>query len=115
MISSRRRTFSAGDLTELVTIQSEIETADDMGGHARDWENVAAVYAAVEPLSGSARDKSGGERSVVQYQVTMYRRDGLSVGMRILWGNQALNITGMPIGPGRDLFMTVIAEAGGGT
>lgn len=110
----QQRVVVAGDLTEFVTIEDEVRVADGYHGHTRQWRTVGEAYAFVEPLSTSEREVSGALRNVTSYRFTVYRREDVGEGMRIVWGDRAYLVTGVPIGGARALFMEIIAEHGTG-
>lgn len=82
----------AGDLRQRVTIQRRVETPNSFGALERSWEDVATVWAAVEPLQGREFFASKEMYSEVQYRVRMRYREGVEPTMRVLWNGLALDI-----------------------
>jgi len=107
------RRLGPGDLTEVITFQTEVRTADDMGGFTNVWSDAGQAWAKVEPLIVSERDDRGSVRSVTQYRFTVYLdAAAVSEEMRISWSGYVYNINGVRRLPGYNLFVEIIAESG---
>lgn len=47
-----------GRMRHELSLQQVMRTADDLGGHAEIWSEVAKVFVAVEPVSARARSSA---------------------------------------------------------
>jgi SPP1 family predicted phage head-tail adaptor len=75
---------------------------DGAGGYSRSWQNVAELWAEVEPLTGAdARISSLGGKEILQggqlqsevtHRVLIRYRAGVSAAQRLLFDNRAFNI-----------------------
>lgn len=87
----------AGRLKERVTIQRAVETPDAGGGAAISWQDMAKVWASVEPLSGRDQVEGGGLVGVASYRVRMRRREGITSADRLVWRGVVLDIASPPL------------------
>ncbi len=106
------RKLGAGDLTELVTIETETRTGDGYEGATQAWTTVATVWALVEPLFVGEREQLGAVRNATQYRITVYARDDVVETMRIRWRDTTHAIRGIRRGSTSELFMDMITETG---
>lgn len=104
--------MTIGTLDNRITIQSETRTADDYGGAALAWTDVATVWANVRPLTGREHGNMGAVEAPAVYRFTIRRRGGLTEGMRISWNSQAFNVRVIADPGARALYMTIDAERG---
>jgi SPP1 family predicted phage head-tail adaptor len=67
--------------TELA-LEEAVPVADGAGGHAEDWQEVATVFARLEPVA--ARERIGADQLLerITHRITLRARPGLSAGMR---------------------------------
>jgi SPP1 family predicted phage head-tail adaptor len=83
----------AGRLRHRVTIQRRLDVRDTYGDVAGgDWEDVASVWAAVEPLRGrefAELQRAGAE---VTTRVVMRYRSGIEPQMRVKYGAHVYDI-----------------------
>jgi SPP1 family predicted phage head-tail adaptor len=77
--------------TEL-SLQQAALTADDMGGHAETWTEIATVFAMVEPVSAEARFGAGQTLEAVTHRITLRQRPEIASGMRFVRGERVFNI-----------------------
>lgn len=84
--------MSAGRLRKRVTIQRLARTDDGYGGSLEDWQDVATVWAAVEPLRGSERYEAQQVQSVLSHRVMMRYRPGIKPQMRLVMKDRTLMI-----------------------
>lgn len=114
MTQGEVRRITPGDLTEIITFQSEMRTGDGYGGFTNAWVDVGQEYSSVEALFVGERDSRGAQRNVTQYRFTIYASDAYDEQMRIVWGGKTHNIRGIRKGEARMLFMDIITETGAG-
>lgn len=84
----------ASRLRHRVTLQQPALTPDTLGGYVKTWEDVAELWAAIEPYEarGRERQNAGKKESRVQHRVTLRYRSGVTPDMRLLHGARALSI-----------------------
>lgn len=89
------RRVRAGQLRNLITIQSNTDSRDAYGGVTNSWGTHVQVWASVNPLSGRERqgdDKITGD-SVFEF---IFRHDPsvsrILTGMRISWDSRTFDI-----------------------
>jgi len=82
-----------GQLRHRVTLQQAVEQDDGYGGRTVTWQDVATVWAAVEPLRGDERYRAQQVRAQLSHRVTIRYRPGVRPGMRVVYGGRLLAIT----------------------
>ena len=65
--------MDAGQLDQLIGLEQNQRIADDMGGGAGNWVEVAELWARVAPLRGREQIVAQKEDSRTVYRVTCYR------------------------------------------
>jgi len=88
-----------GDLRHRITLQELVSIPDGMGGFSEGWQDVATVWASVEPLRGQERYLAQQAVQEITHKVTIRYRKSVSPKMRILFGNRVLSIVAV-IDPG---------------
>lgn len=75
---------AAGKLRHRVTIQNPVETQDPTTGAMNvAWQDLAYVWAAIEPLSGREFVSAQAEQAKVTTRITIRYRDDLTAKMRL--------------------------------
>lgn len=77
--------------TELI-LQEAVTSPDGAGGFTQDWQEVATLFAHVEPLRADSQFGAGQHLESVTHRVTLRYRKGLRSGMRFLLQGRALEI-----------------------
>lgn len=78
--------LNAGQFDQRVTLQQrESDDVDGNGQPVADWEDVATVWAKVEPLRGREYFAAGQTQSQVDVKVTVRYRVGVVPTMRLMW------------------------------
>lgn len=103
-----------GRLDQRVTIQVKVLGAQNAtGGYDDDtWDEVATVWAQVQPMSGRERVQAQQTEGVSTYRITIRRRDDLTTHHRIVWRGRPMNIRYDGYVSPREQFMTFDAEMG---
>jgi len=101
-----------GKLSELITIEQEVEQRDGSGGFTVTWQQFAKVWAQVQPVRLSESERQGAVRASRGYLFTMWRRGDLSEDMRIAWNGETFNIREVRLPASRALYMEVFAQSG---
>lgn len=99
-----------GRLDRRLTLQSMSRTADGAGGASVAWSLVAEVWGAVTGVSGAERMDAEGLKGQVTHQVRIRHRDGVSPGMRFLFGTRELDIRAVIEIGGRRRFLKCMCE-----
>jgi SPP1 family predicted phage head-tail adaptor len=84
--------MNAGKLRQRVKIQELARVEDGYGGYAEAWRDVAAAWAAVEPLRGSERYAAQQVQAELTHRVVMRYRPGVRPQMRLVYGDRVLEI-----------------------
>src|SRR5690625_1847908 len=87
--------LDAGKLRHRVTIQKCVLGIVSVGGRKVTWDDVATVWAAIEPLSARERLVADQVQSEVTARITIRYRDDVDASMRIKHGNDTYNIHGV--------------------
>ena len=82
----------AGDLRHRVTIQQPVETQNAYGEPVVAWQDVATVWAAVEPLRGREFFDAQQVQARVDHRIRIRYRADVTPKMRVLLGSRAFNI-----------------------
>lgn len=85
-----------GKLRHRVTIEKPVRAQDpDTGAIEDDWQEVATVWASVEPLSAKEFVAAQATQSEVEARIKMRSRSDVDATMRILHRGQIFNIAGV--------------------
>ena len=85
-------TVKIGDLRHRIKFQKEKKTPDDYHGHTSTWDDVATVWAKVEPISGREYFYSHQLKNVISHRITVRYRDDITVEMRIVFEERIMKI-----------------------
>lgn len=108
----RRLEDIASRLRQRIMIQQPDNTADDAGGVTKSWEDLAPVWAEVEPISASEVLQADSLRSEVTHRVTIRYRDDVTNAMRILFEGRVFNIRAVTNLLERGILLELLAEEG---
>ena len=81
-----------GTLRHPVTIQVNTPTRDASGGVIDGWSTYATVRAAISTTGGREFYWARQTNSELTHEVTIYRVEGVTAGMRVLWGTRSFLI-----------------------
>lgn len=76
-----------------VTIQELRDGQDESGQPFHEWQDVATVWAAVEPLRGREYFEAHQVQAEVTTRIRIRYRPGIRPDMRVLYGGRVFNIT----------------------
>jgi SPP1 family predicted phage head-tail adaptor len=83
----------AGKLRHRVTIQEDQGTTQDsLGQEIEDWQDVATVWAAVEPLQGREFLEAKQLQAEVTTRIRIRYRSGIEPEMRVVWGSHTYDV-----------------------
>lgn len=85
--------MNPGRLRQQVTLQTHAAaSADALGGRADAWDDVATVWAAIEPLDGTEALRAMQQGIRQPHRITMRYRAGVTAAQRILYGARTFNL-----------------------
>ncbi len=76
-----------------VTIQRLVEGQDEVGQPVQEWQDVATVWGAVEPLRGREYFAAAQTQAEVTTRIRVRYRRGIRPDMRALYDGRVFNIT----------------------
>jgi SPP1 family predicted phage head-tail adaptor len=82
----------AGDLRNLISIQSYTETRSASGAVTKTWTTYVSVWAKFRTLSGNERIAAQQASSVLTHEVSIRYLDFVKPGDRISWGTRVFDI-----------------------
>lgn len=107
--------MNPGKFNQLVTVQRENRTADNIGGDTVNWVDVKQVWAEIKALSGNEAVAARRVQGSTVYKIKMRPEAGVTLSHRLRWdsaGGTLMNIRRLdPIGRG-GAFIEIIAESG---
>lgn len=84
----------ASELKERVRIEQQSTTTDEFGGQSIGWSELATVFAAVEPVQNTVRERevAGQVSAIAGYRVRIRLRGDVDASMRLIWKGHTLGI-----------------------
>src|SRR5262245_32357387 len=76
--------LAAGRLRHVVSLQQLVTTLDDAGAVSETWQEVAKVFAAIEPLSVREFIAAASLQSKASVRITIRHRDDIRADWRIV-------------------------------
>ena len=81
-----------GKLRHRVTLQRPVITKDNIGQEIEEWQDVATVWASVEPLSGKEYFSAKQVNSEVSAKITLRFLQGITPEVRVILDKHTYNI-----------------------
>lgn len=75
--------FDPGQLASRIVLEKPVRTADGAGGATVDWDEVATLWARIEPVSAAERFAADRLATRVTHRITLRFRADIEGGMRI--------------------------------
>ncbi|MEO9341129.1 phage head closure protein [Mesorhizobium sp. SB112] len=75
-----------------IALQRCLAVPDGMGGHDEDWQEVATVFAKIEPVSVRSNMDAGQALEIVTHRIFLRWREGVESGMRFSRGSRVFVI-----------------------
>lgn len=85
--------MAAGRFRHRITLQELVTGQDEAGQPVQEWQDVATVWAAVEPLRGREYWAAAQVQSEVTTRIRIRYRSGIRPDMRVLYGGRVFNVT----------------------
>lgn len=79
----RTEFIDPGAFRHELALEAATPVPDGTGGHTEEWQEVATLFARVEPLAAASRFGADQTLETVTHRVTLRRRDGVASGMRL--------------------------------
>jgi SPP1 family predicted phage head-tail adaptor len=77
-----KKRMEIADLRVPLALQTTVDIPDPVGGFARQWQNVADVWAAIESFSPHAEFEAGRPQYRISHRITIRWRPDVSVAMQ---------------------------------
>jgi len=71
-------------LRQKLMLQKEVQTPDTAGGYVRSWEDIAEVWAEIEPVSGRERLFAMQQESAVTHRLRLRSRTDVDASQRLV-------------------------------
>ena len=81
-----------GQMTARLVLEAPQDAPDGQGGATRTWQEVAALWARIEPVSVASREQAGAEVGIITHRIWLGCRDGVQAGLRFRKGNRVFRI-----------------------
>lgn len=79
----RTEFIDPGAFRHEMALEAATLVPDGTGGHTEEWQEVAILFARIEPLATTSRFGADQTLETVTHRVTMRGRDGVASGMRL--------------------------------
>lgn len=93
-----------------MTLQRLVTAYDEYNAPVESWQDVATVWAAVEPLSGREYFAAEQTQARVNTRITIRYRAGIMPTMRVVWGAKLYNIRAVIDTEGRHEELQLMCE-----
>lgn len=90
-----KKAVKIGDMRHRILFQSGTKIEDEHQGHTIRWNDVAVVWAIVEPISGNEFYYSQQLKNTITHKITVRYRADINVEMRIIFEKRIMKIESM--------------------
>lgn len=73
-----------GAFRSQMSLQRAMAVPDGAGGHAQEWEEIAVLFALIEPAGAATRFGAGRQHPTVTHRITFRFREDAGSGMRLV-------------------------------
>lgn len=84
--------FRPGNLRHRLVLEQLAETSDGGGGFTQSWTEVAELWAAIRPISGSEQVESGRMAGTITHELVLRYRTGVVPAMRFRNGARVFQV-----------------------
>ena len=84
--------MNAGELRHKITIQELQRVPDGYGGYTETWNDIAVVWAKIQPLRGNERYQAQQVSSALSHKIILRYLDGVKPQMRVLCGSRIFHV-----------------------
>lgn len=99
-----------GKLRHRITLQKSVVTHDDIGQELEEWQDVATVWASVEPLSGKEYFNAQQINSAISTKIGMRYLPGITTDMRVYFKRHPYNILSIINLEERNLYLQLLCS-----
>ena len=82
----------AGMMREVITIQAEATTTDELGGMVSVWTEQTTCWAEVMPITGYEKFNYGQVYNKVDFKMRIRHRTNVTTKHRVLWRTRKFNV-----------------------
>ncbi len=100
----------AGQLDRRITLQRPVPTRDSYGAELVAWQDLATVWAKVEPMGGDEGFRADQPTARQVTRFTIRYRAGVAPAMRVLYGGETYDIDDVSE-PERRVSLVLLAHA----
>lgn len=87
--------FDPGFLAHRIAVERPVETPDGSGGATLDWQPLATLWAAIEPLGAAESTDADRLATRITHRVTIRFRADVEGGMRLIHRGRSLRIAAL--------------------
>ena len=84
--------FDAGQLSNRVTLERPVRSGDGAGGATVDWQEVATLWARIEPVEAGERNAADRLATRVTHRIPLRFRGDVEGGMRVVHRGRKLAV-----------------------
>ena len=99
-----------GNLRHRITLQKPVITRDSIGQELEEWQDVATVWASIEPLSGKEYFNAQQTNSEVTTKITLRYLLGVTSQMRIIFQKHTYNILSVINFEERNIYLQLLCS-----
>jgi SPP1 family predicted phage head-tail adaptor len=97
-------------LNRRVALEAQMLTPDGGGGYTANWDLIATVWAAIEPVSGADVFGPDASEARVRAHITIRRRSDVFAGMRVNDGGRLFAIKAVLDDSPQSQFFNLLTE-----
>ncbi len=101
--------MTIGRLKKRLTLQQNIATPDGGGGFNQNWQDVAEVFAHIQPLSSRIDSRFDGKKTSNSHRITIPYRDDVTIEKRLTDGQAIFKIAGVYDPNGEKRWLEIMA------
>lgn len=105
--------MKAGDLRHTISMQTQTDITDGMGGFTTSWANVSgmgSVRAAIWPLKSNESLDAMKIEHVITHKIRIRYRSGVTTKHRILFGSRTFNVISILNPDERNIMLEMLCE-----
>lgn len=84
--------FDPGQMTARLILEEALRQADGQGGAETGWQETAALWARIEPVSVLLGEMAGAATGTITHRIWLRFRAGISAGQRLRKGERVFAI-----------------------
>jgi SPP1 family predicted phage head-tail adaptor len=84
--------FDPGQMTARLALETPRDVPDGQGGATTTWQEIAALWARIEPVSTVQAELASGEAGTITHRIWIRHRGDVQAGDRFRKGNRVMMI-----------------------